>query len=111
MKSIAVTLGLMVSLLLSGFTHANNLMEDKYTYEVPYESAAKSFALGMVDRHLTASCQLEMQSDGTLVITDYQRCVSAAQELEQVFDGQLMELPVKQRIRNFFQGYLMQSPV
>lgn len=86
-------------------------MEDKYTYKEPFRSAAEAFAMGMVDRHLTISCELEMQTTGETVVTNPAQCLKAAKELESVFEGQLMEKQVDQRIQDFFDTHRMHYPI
>lgn len=105
-----VPCGFLVAMLATSLANAQT-MEDKYTYEVPYQSAAKAFALGMVDRHLTIMCELEVQATGETVISNPKDCMAAAKELESVFEGQLMELEVDQRIHEFMNTYRMQYPI
>lgn len=80
-------------------------------YEVPYEMAAKGYAKGLVERHLYASCDLEEQTNGRVVIANGEHCLEAAQELRDIFKGQYLEADVEDWIKTFLEQYHLVMPI
>lgn len=86
---------------------ASEVMEEKYTFQPHYESAAKALGLGMVDSHLAASCLIQTDSTGRNFIANDAECFKAVTELKEAFKGQLMEQEVNDRIEEFVGLYLI----